>query len=299
MSVTPLLNGGFSKTVRTRPARDAIPAASPRGSAVLELSRVAGATVVTRAQAASPLRLLLPRTGKKSAWVFTGTLGGGLVSGDDIRLDVRLGAETTCLLSTQASTKIYRCLEGEVCRQTLHVSAADAAICVAAPDPVICFTGARFIQNQRFNLAPSASLVLVDWLTSGRRAAGERWAFAGYESRIDIFVGERHVLHDAQRLCPEDGPLDTLFRMGAVDCLAVAVILGPAAQGATTRLLQFVQDQPPPPRGSPLLFAASPLAGGALLRVAGSSSETVGRWLRDRLDFVPALFGEDPWARKW
>ena len=52
----------------------------------------------------------------------------------------------------------------------------------------------------------------------------------------------------------------------------------------------------------PLSFAASPLPGGApgaVLRVAGPDAEHVGRWLRERLTFVPELLGDDPWARKW
>jgi urease accessory protein len=46
-------------------------------------------------------------------------------------------------------------------------------------------------------------------------------------------------------------------------------------------------------------FAASPLNGGAIVRLAGVGPEPVGRWLRDRLSFVSTLLGEDPWARKW
>ena len=51
---------------------------------------------------------------------------------------------------------------------------------------MVCFAGADFAQTQRYDLHADASLVLVDWMTSGRHASGERWAFSRYESRFDI-----------------------------------------------------------------------------------------------------------------
>jgi urease accessory protein len=38
---------------------------------------------------------------------------------------------------------------------------------------------------------------------------------------------------------------------------------------------------------------------GCILRVAGVSTEQVGRTLREALRFVPAHLGDDPWTRKW
>src|SRR5947209_13174222 len=49
------------------------------GRGLVEFSRVAGRTTVTRARSASPLKLLCPRVRGPSAWVFASTYGGGLV----------------------------------------------------------------------------------------------------------------------------------------------------------------------------------------------------------------------------
>jgi urease accessory protein len=48
-----------------------------------------------------------------------------------------------------------------------------------------------------------------------------------------------------------------------------------------------------------LLTGASPISGGCILRLLGASAEVVGRAIRQYLAFVPALLGDDPWARKW
>ena len=43
-----------------------------------------------------------------SQWLYTITFGGGLVEGDNITLDVDVGEDCTVVVTTQASTKVYR-----------------------------------------------------------------------------------------------------------------------------------------------------------------------------------------------
>lgn len=265
---------------------------------LLEMTRVRGATVVTRARAHSPLKLLVPRVQGPSAWAFTSTYGGGLVAGDDIRLDVNLGPAATCLLGTQASTKVYRSADHRPARQALNVNIGAGATCVCAPHPVSCFARARYVQRQRFDLAPDASLVLVDGLTSGRHANGERWAFDRYDSRTDIFVNGRHVFRDALRLTSDDGPIAGYHRTGGFDCFAFAVICGRRLQDHARGALDCVAAWPlAGAEMNPLLVSASPFDGGVVIRAAGAKTEVVTQWLRDRLAFVRDLVGEDPWAR--
>ena len=45
--------------------------------------------------------------------------------------------------------------------------------------------------------------------------------------------------------------------------------------------------------------AASDVPGGVLARVAGANGEAVARAVRRLLGDVPALLGDDPFARKW
>jgi urease accessory protein len=265
---------------------------SARGNVLIE--RIAGRSVVTRLSATSPLKLLNPRANGDCAWVFASTYGGGLLGGDSIRLDVDVAPAASCLLSTQASTKIYR-TTGKASRQELLVTADNGAIVVSAPDPVVCFAGAIYQQRQRFILAPDARLVMIDWFTSGRHARGERWAFHRFDSRAEVFIEDRCVFRDALLLDPADGALTDPIRMGLIDCFATIVLVG--LNDREGELLQYVSAQPA--RQESLLFAASPIENGVVLRVAGRQTETVGRWIRDRLGFVADLVGQDPWARKW
>lgn len=283
-----------AETLSSSPVREI---GSRCGEARVEIQNVAGKSVVVRARAQSPLKLLSPRTTGNAAWLFTSTFGGGLLGGDTIELSLVAGANTRCLLSTQASTKIYRTV-GPVSQQNLDVRIGKGAIVVSAPDPVVCFAGSRFQQRQRFDLAAGAGLVMLDSLTSGRRARGERWAFDRYESTIEIFNETRCVFRDAVLLDPIHGPIAAAMRMGLFDCVATLVIIGEPLELFGREVLDFVASQSVS-RDALLLFAASPIAGGVVVRVAGMDTETVMRWIEQRLSFVTELIGENPWSRKW
>lgn len=280
-----LIDAGRS-TRRERPAA---------GLGELDVIRVPQRSVVSRALATSPLRLLTPANHGHAAWVYTSTYGGGLVDGDAISLRLSVGAGASAFVSTQASTKVYRSPRGSDSEMRADVGCE--GLLVAVPDPVVCFAGSTYRQKQRVNLAEGAGLVLVDWISSGRRASGERWAFDEYSSRTIVRYNGRLVVHDATALRSTDGDLAT--RMGRFDVIAMAVIVGATMRSEWTALISRLS-QRPIVRGADELMAAAPLGeiGGAL-RVAGRSVEHVGRQLRQLLGFVPALLGDDPWSRKW
>jgi urease accessory protein len=152
---------------------------------------------------------------------------------------------------------------------------------------------------QRFDLAATGSLLLIDWLTSGRAACGERWAFDRYRTETAIAVDGKPVARDAVLLDPLDGPVGAPHRMGRFDCLASVYLLGPLFAGAAAQLLARVGAMPVRRRAE-LIAAAGPLGnGGALLRVAGGGAERVGSFLRSQLADASGAFGADPWSRKF
>src|SRR5439155_733831 len=144
------------------------------GRGGLQVDMVNDESAVTSAWASSPLKLLVPRPRGKSVWVYLSSFGGGLVAGDETGLDLRLAAGTRAFISTQASTKVYRNPHTRPCGHQLTAALGADSLLVLAPDPVQAFAGSSYSQRQVFRLQPGASLVLVDWFTSGRSACGER-----------------------------------------------------------------------------------------------------------------------------
>jgi urease accessory protein len=279
-----------------RPPRSGEEASAHRpGRATIQVGVAGGRSRVQRARATSPLRLLTPANHGRAAWVYTSTFGGGLVDGDAIALDIDVAPRAAALLSTQASSKVYRSPRGTSSR--LHARVGSGALFVHLPDVLTCFEGARYEQAQRIDLASDAGVVAIDWLSSGRRAAGERWAFAHCRTRLDVYVDAAHVLHDVMLLRPDEGPI--AVRMGRFDVIGTIVLAGRVLRDEYGRVLDVVNGSPVGRRAGEIV-AASPLGdAGCLVRLAGPSVEDVGRSIRRLLAFVPALLGDDPWARKW
>lgn len=269
-----------------------------KGGATLCVEQIDGATALTSASATDPMKILIPRPRGQSVWAYTSSFGGGMVAGDVTSLKVEINANACCFLSTQASTKIYRNPMAQPCSHTVNAEVRDNALLVFAPDPIQMFADSNYEQRQSFQLHASSNLVFLDWVSSGRSARGERWAFRKYSSRNELFRDGTQILLDSSLLDCSDGPLTSQFRGGRIDCYATLVILGPMLLDHTKKIVHDCSEQPVTPRAR-LIFAASPLSDGLLLRVAGESVEEVGRWIFQRLAFVPSLLHDDPWARKW
>lgn len=294
-----------------RPEPVAAESTNTPGSGLVELARVGGRTEVVRLRSCSPLRLLCPRSRSTAAWVVAGSYGGGLVSGDVLDVQLTCGPGTSAVLGTQATTKVYRArrpssggvaVRPNTCRQVLRATLAHDATLVSWPDPVTCFAGSRYAQEQAFDLSATASLLAVDWVTSGRMARGERWAFDRYQSVTAIRVDGRLRLRESTTLDPADGSLDAVARTGGYDCLGMAWLVGPAFAAVADHLLATLGRSPIDPR-RPVLFGISPAGHeqgprGATIRFAARSTNAAWHWLREQLAGGLAVVGVDPWSRR-
>ena len=254
---------------------------------------VGSRTAIATARSRAPLKLLTPKNHGSARWTFVATYGGGLVDGDSIALDVRLGRDARAVLGTQASTNVYRCPRGKA-RQSLDAHVAEGALLVVAPDPLVPFAGSRYEQRATIRLAEGASLAWVDVLACGRASRGERWAMARYGNRTRIELGGALVADDALVLDAEARDLPRA--MGRFDAVATLFLVGPALRPTCDALLA----RPLATRRAPLVFTATPLGEvGACVRVAGTSTGAVTAFVRDALSDLRASLGDDPFARKW
>ena len=268
------------------------------GLAALHVGKVHGASTVLTSRSRSPICLLTPRPRGASVWAFTSSLGGGMVAGDTAKITLTLDAGAVCFLGTQASSKVYRSPTQTPCLHEFHGAIGSDATLVLAPDPVQCFADAIYQQRQIFNLASDSNLILVDWISAGRLAYGERWAFKRYSSRNEVYLQDKPVLIDAIALDTRDGAIAKRFRAGRFNCFATVFVLGPALVNSAQKSLKQIAEQPIEPRSS-FICTASPVSAGVLLRFAGSSVEQVGHAISEHLAVVSELLDDDPWLRKW
>jgi urease accessory protein len=254
-----------------------------------------GRTAVHTARASSPTKLLLPGNRGRGAWAYVASLGGGLVDGDAVSLAIDVDPGARALVATQASTKVYRSPRGT--SQAVRARVGSGALLACLPDPVSCFAGARYAQSIDVELAAAdASLVLVDALTCGRAARGERWQLARYASTLRVSREGRVVANDAVLLDPAHGPV--ALRMGRFDAVATVIAVGPLAAGVRASLAAAARDRPEP--GAPVMHAATALADDASLgRLAAVSARHLVASLRALLAPVAEALGDDPFARRW
>lgn len=246
---------------------------------------------MARAFASSPLRFLQPRNHGDGAWVFSTTFGGGMVDGDRVDVELTAAAGALAFLGTQSATKVYRSPAG--CVHRLGARVEEGAALAVVPDPVVCFAGARYAQRVAIDLAPDASLVLLDGYTCGRAARGERWDFDVLESRSTVVrAGGARTLADATLLDRAHGSIAD--RMGRFGAMGTLIAVGPRFAPVREAMLATHG------RGAAAVAAASAIDDDAVvLRVAADRFESASRVLRPSFAALARVLGDDPFARKW
>ena len=268
-----------------------------RGAGRLAFARVDGASALVTAAPRARSRILAPRRRGSSAWAVLATHGGGLLEGDDVDLEVEVAEGAAAVLSTQAETKVYRSPGGRSARQRLAARVGEGGALALVPEPVSPFAGARYEQRQRFELAPGASLLLVDAFVAGRTARGERWAFERYRSQNEVRVGGRLALGDTLLLVPR-APGELARRLDPFQAFALVVAVGPAF-GSCAAALRGAVEALPCAAGAPLLATVSPVAGGVLARCAATTTEALGAFVRAAIAPAAGALGDDAFARRW
>jgi urease accessory protein len=241
-----------------------------------------------------PLRLLTPKNHGHAAWAYTSSLGGGFVDGDSVRLEMRVERGATAFVSTQGATRVYRSPRG--CTSETRADVGTSALLALVPDPTACFAGARFRSRCEMDLAPGASLILVDALSAGRSHRNERWAFDRYSSGLRVTMGGGVIVDETVVLDPGQGPLAE--RLGRFDLLATVLLAGSSLTAVREEISRRIEATPVGVR-SDLVESKSRLGPDAtLVRIAAVSVEAGLARIRSHLRFLPALLGDDPFSRR-
>ncbi|XP_008358560.1 urease accessory protein D isoform X1 [Malus domestica] len=312
----------------------------------VEVEKVGGRSTVTRCFSKYPLKFIIPRkvgpSKTDAVWVYNLTYGGGIVSGDSISCEFNIGDGCTTVLTTQASTKggvqdndfgvpitsrgfiifiplfVYKSVGFKCCEQVLEARVGSNALLAVIPDPVTCFSTARYSQKQVFRVVSDSSLVIVDWITSGRHESGEKWDFDLYKSINHIFMeNDEPLFLDAVHL--ERGNISSIAeRMQDYQVIAMVVLLGPKikhiqnlVQENVKRIMSDQLHIPSTASGhqiktnsdnrfaKPSFIASSSVFGpkgiGVVVRVAATTTESVYKFLQHQLAGMEPLLGVSPY----
>jgi urease accessory protein len=241
-------------------------------------------SVARETYAEAPLRLLRPRNGGHAVWIFSTMLGPGFLGGDDAAMELTVGEGAICYAG---SIGLARAFAGAArVQQRLRVE--DGGLLVWAPDPLACGRGADLVAETEVELAPGASLLLVDAISAGRPALGERWCFRRLRSSLRVRSGGQERLREQIDLRPEELPVARHF--GAVDAFGLLCALGPRARSTRASWLAGG-----PRTGPELTIHGAPLGDdGGVLRMAATGATSLLSAALTSLGDLTALLGDDP-----
>lgn len=148
----------------------------PRTEGSVRLGFVCGAgghTALARLHQSGAARVRFPKpvAGADPEAVLLNT-AGGLTGGDRIDVELTLAANSAATVTSAASEKIYRALDGEA-EVRVRLELDDGARLAWLPQPTILFDRARLDRHTEVALAGNASLLAVETLVFGRSAMGE------------------------------------------------------------------------------------------------------------------------------
>jgi urease accessory protein len=176
-------------------------------SAALEIGFevVAGRSAVVRKRHHGPLgvqRAFYPEAGGV-AHVYLLHPPGGIVHGDELHVQVDVGALAHALVTTPAATKFYRSA-GRVARQTQLLRVKAGAALEWLPQETIAYGGARVRTKTRVELEPDAKFCGWDIVCLGRAASGDHFASGRLEQAFEIWQGDRPLWIERSRFDAEE-----------------------------------------------------------------------------------------------
>ena len=268
---------------------------------VLRVAQVAGRSTLLNARASDPVKYLIPQQRGEAVWAYTTTYGGGLVSGDHIQLSIHAEEQARLFIGTQASTKVYKrkALNQEVHQDIDFYCGADSLV-ISLPDPLVCFAGAQFRQQQRFYCHPSSSVFALDCFTAGRIARDERWAFASLISHMRFFIDDVCVVDDPMFL-QNLTHTSIADRMGLYNIFGSVIITGEAFADLRRKLQQRIINSSSSDRASldkACIESISPISHGCIWRFAAYDIASMFEHILTSVDTCKAFMGGAPWRRR-
>ena len=170
------------------------PPAPWRGEARLQFALGDGGRTVHQGGATAPLKLqrAVQRGDGRCELPLLHT-AGGLVGGDQLRLQAELAPGSRALLTSVAAQKVYgsvgrsrRAPEGSWAQQELELRLAAGADLEWLPQELVLYGGGLFEQRTRVELAPGAGFLSAEVVRLGLSAAGEDLGPGRWRSQLEI-----------------------------------------------------------------------------------------------------------------
>lgn len=175
----------------------------------------------------APMHLSKPHEDEDALVVNLVTPTAGVFDDDEIELDIRVEQNSSLVLTTPSSSRIYRSRKGGVgkVRHSLHV--AEGGFLEYYPEPFIPHAGARYHQQNNLHIAETGSLLFFEWLSPGRVASGESFQYQELCWDTDLWHGEHLAARERYVINPNTESTASLLMVSPQAHYLGCFIVGP------------------------------------------------------------------------
>ena len=178
-----------------------------RGTLDLVLGNRNGKTILERRYAQIPLYvygpLYIDQKMPDMAYLYLVNPTGGIVQGDRICLNLKVGEDCKGHVTTQSANKVYG-MESNCAVQQTTIEVYKNSYLEFLPDHTIPYRDSRFFQFTEIRAHRDATIFFWDIVCPGRYVRGEEFEYDVYYSSLKVFVDGELRLVDTVCLNPKE-----------------------------------------------------------------------------------------------
>lgn len=192
----------------------------------LGFERRGHATVLRRCRYTLPLQVLSPLAiDDGSSYLLLLNPTGGVLGGDHLRTEIKLGENAHACISTPSATRVYR-TDSVPAQMHTHLHIGRNATLEYLPDHVIPHPSSSLRQSLRIEMEEGSRGIFFDGFSSGRVALGEAWQFRDFDSLMEVFRRSQPIFANRTKILPKANDLAVLGRMGGYAYCGSMLIIG-------------------------------------------------------------------------
>ncbi len=200
--------------------------AAPPGNLRLRAAVSQGRTVLTEVYRTAPFHPAPARQRGHQTVVALQEVSPGIFPGDRLEASVTVDPGACLVVEAQGAARVYPSPHGEDAESGTDLAVAAGGSLWWIPGVLIPYQDARLVSRVHAHLETGASIALLDILTPGRVAMGERDAYSRLDLRTRIDVAGRPVLIERALLAPEKRPSGPGSDRDAFRCSGALTLVG-------------------------------------------------------------------------
>lgn len=154
-------------------------------------------TILSNVYFTAPYKIMTPfDKGDGGIQVMPLCASAGIMKGDVQKFSYQIGEGCNLEILSQSFEKIHKMDGGQAQRQ-IDINVHKNAVLYYYPQPVIPFADSAFESSMTIHLENDTSrLFMMDIISCGRSACGERFAYRKFASKVNIYRAEKMIYRD-------------------------------------------------------------------------------------------------------